>query len=29
MSLGDDKGKKVFLNSIGIGLENLEEKEVV
>jgi hypothetical protein len=29
MSLGDDKGKKVFSNSIGIGLENLEEKEVV
>jgi hypothetical protein len=29
MSLGDDKGKKVFSNLIGIGLEDLEEKEVV
>jgi hypothetical protein len=29
MSLGDDKGQKFFSNSIGIGLENLEEKEVV
>jgi hypothetical protein len=29
MSLGDDKSKKVLFDSIGIGVENLEENEVV
>jgi hypothetical protein len=29
MSLGDDKSKKVLFDSIEIGLENLEENEVV